>query len=60
MHLSEGERVHVQVVDENTALITREAADPVEALYGLGCDMWKGLGGTRQYLTRERASWDKK
>jgi len=59
MHLAEGERVHVQAIDENTALVTREPADPVEAMRGPGRDIWKKLGGTRQYLKTERVSWDK-
>lgn len=60
MGLKAGATVYMQAIDDRHAIITKKPIDYVEALSGLGKDMWKKLGGGDAYLKRERASWDKK
>lgn len=58
--LKAGMYVGVTPLDEYRALLTRKPLSVVDALQGLGKDMWRSLGGGTRYLKKERASWDKK
>lgn len=59
MGLKAGAIVYVQAIDDRHAMITKQPEDYVEALSGLGKEMWKKLGGGDAYLKRERASWNR-
>lgn len=60
MKLKVGQRVYVQVIDENKALITKHPQSHVSALLGLGKHVWDKLGGSEKYIKQERDSWRKK
>lgn len=59
MGLVAGTRIWIQSVDADHALITKEPADHLKAMRGLGKDVWKRLGGGTAYLKSERKVWDK-
>ena len=59
MKLRAGSRISVYVVDEDRALLVRHPESRVDALRGLGKDVWRTLGATR-YIKQERASWRRK
>lgn len=59
MHLAIGSKIVISSINEDTAIIYKEPEDPVDALAGLGKEMWKKLGGADAYLKRERDSWEK-
>lgn len=58
--LKAGMRVDITPLDEYRAILMKRPHSMVDALQGLGKDVWKSLGGGTRYLKRERASWDKK
>lgn len=60
MKLRAGSRVSVYVVDDGRALLVKHPETSVDALRGLGMDIWRKLGGTARYIKRERTSWSKK
>lgn len=60
MNLHAGSRVSVYLVDEGRALLVKHPENPVDALRGLGKEVWRTLGGATRYIKRERASWRKK
>lgn len=59
MKLGAGTAVTLYSLDERRAMLVKHPKDYVQALKGLGKEVWKGLGGADQYLKRERASWDR-
>lgn len=60
MSLEVGTQVALYPLDENRAVIVKKDADPVQALEGLGKDLWQKLGGADKYIKQERAAWEKK
>lgn len=60
MNLLPGMAINIQVIDSTRALIHRQPKDFVDALSGLGKEVWKSLGGGDHYLKHERAVWGKK
>ncbi|OGQ44656.1 MAG: hypothetical protein A3H42_05980 [Deltaproteobacteria bacterium RIFCSPLOWO2_02_FULL_46_8] len=59
LKLSAGMNVSIYPIDDYSAVIVRHPTDYVQALKGLGKDLWDRLGGV-EYIKRERKSWDKK
>lgn len=59
MGLKPGDKVYMEAIDQNRAILMKEPADYLDALDGLGKDVWKKLGGTKKYLRKERAAWNK-
>lgn len=60
MQLHTGSRVNIYPLDEKMAILITYPKNYVQALRGLGSDMWQKLGGARHYLRQEKNSWDKK
>jgi AbrB family looped-hinge helix DNA binding protein len=60
MGLQAGSRLHLYPVDEKSALLLKHPENYVEALKGLGGDIWRKLGGANRYIKQERVSWGKK
>lgn len=56
--LKAGSKITVYPIDANKAIISKQPEDIVEAMSGLGKDLWEKLGGADKYIERERASWD--
>jgi AbrB family looped-hinge helix DNA binding protein len=60
LRLSKGAKLAVYQIDDSRAIICKEPQGGyATALWGLGKDMWKELGGSEKYLENERNSWDK-
>lgn len=57
LKLRPGSRIALYPIDDQRAVIMKDSTDPVEALDGLGKEIWEELGGTDAYIERERASW---
>lgn len=58
LELKKGSRVYIYPAREKlSVIISKTDQDPVEALEGLGADLWKSLGGGEKYIKQERASW---
>jgi AbrB family looped-hinge helix DNA binding protein len=55
--LRRGMKVYLESIDEDRAILTKRPESYVDALDGLGADIWKKLGGGDNYIKRERASW---
>lgn len=58
LSLKGGMRISIQAIDNHNAIITTQPKDYVEALSGLGADVWKKLGGVN-YIKKLRKEWDK-
>ncbi len=59
MGLRVGERVAVYSLDRQRAVLVKYPANYVQAMKGLGKEVWKELGGALKYIKQERASWKK-
>jgi len=59
MGLRVGERVGVYSLDKERAILIKKPKSHVEALEGLGKEVWDALGGV-EYIRKERSLWDKK
>lgn len=55
--LQAGMMVTLQPLDDDRALITKHSKNTVQALKGLGKEIWRSLGGGARYIKNERASW---
>ena len=60
MKLEAGARLSIHLVDEKRAIIVKYPKNYVEAMQGLGKDVWRKLGGTRRYIKQERALWSRR
>lgn len=60
MKLQAGSRLSIYPLDEKKAVILKYPENYVEAIRGLGKDVWRKLGGAARYIKQERASWNKK
>ena len=58
MNLKKGMRVYMYPVDDYHAILVKKPEDYVEALKGLGKEVWDSLGGADNYIKEERASWN--
>ena len=59
MGLRVGERVGVYSLDKERAILIKKPKSHVDALAGLGKEVWDALGGVK-YIRKERILWDKK
>ena len=50
MRLTSGLKVSIYPINSDYALISKQPDDYVQALKGLGKDVWKALGGGNKYL----------
>lgn len=57
MCLKPGIQLLVYSVDSEHALIIKKPQSCVDALDGLGKDVWKKLGGADKFISKERNSW---
>ena len=60
LHLQAGSRVEMYSIDEERAMLMKRPATSLQAMKGLGKDVWKRIGGASRYIKQERASWRKK
>jgi len=59
MKLKAGTSVALYPLDDNRVVLVKQPKSYVEALSGLGKEVWGSLGGADKYIKQERASWDK-
>lgn len=59
MGLRVGESVGVYSLDKQRAILIKKPKSHVDALAGLGKEVWDALGGV-EYIRKERTLWDKK
>ena len=59
MQLKAGMTVVIHSLDEQHAVLVKHPEDYLQALRGLGKDMWRALGGGTRYIHQERATWDR-
>lgn len=57
--ITPGMNIHIEVIDEKRAVIHSKNLSIVDALSGLGKEVWRSLGGADAYIKRERAAWKK-
>ena len=57
--LKAGMLLRMLPLDEHRAVLIKEPKNYVEALEGLGKEVWKALGGADKYIKAERLSWQK-
>lgn len=55
--LKRGDEVFISASQDDQVIITKRPASIVDAMIGLGSDMWEKLGGAEKYLEGERNSW---
>ncbi len=60
MRLEAGARLEIYPLDEDRAILLKYKQNRVQAMKGLGKDVWRRLGGAVRYIKQERASWGKK
>jgi AbrB family looped-hinge helix DNA binding protein len=60
MKLHRGSRLGVYPVDGDRAILLKYPKNYVDAMQGLGKEVWHMLGGATRYIKQERASWIKK
>jgi len=58
--LSPGSRLSFYPLDEKRVIVFKQPQNYVQAMRGLGKEVWQKLGGADAYIKRERKSWDKK
>lgn len=56
LKLHVGEHVALYSLDEERAVLLKHPKSSVDALQGLGKEIWQSLGGGRKYIRQERAS----
>ncbi|OGL88807.1 hypothetical protein A3I42_04015 [Candidatus Uhrbacteria bacterium RIFCSPLOWO2_02_FULL_49_11] len=59
LRLKAGAKIMIHPLDDTRAVLTKHPTDYVQALQGLGKEVWQSLGGTDTYILQERSSWDK-
>lgn len=59
MNLRQGTRIMLYPLDEERAVLVKHPSNHVQALKGLGSEVWRSLGGAEKYIKEERASWEK-
>lgn len=59
MGLRVGESVGIYSLDKQKAILVKRPKSHVDALAGLGKEVWDALGGVK-YIQKERKLWDKK
>ncbi len=59
MKLQAGALVTIYPLDARRAVLVKHPQDYVDALKGLGKEVWRSLGGADKYIKQERASWEK-
>ena len=59
LKLHAGIKISIYTIDANRAVIVKSPTSAVEALEGLGKEIWDSLGGSDKYLKKERVSWKK-
>lgn len=60
MKLHAGSRLGIYPVDGEKAILLKYPKNYVDAMRGLGKEIWRMLGGATRYIKQERASWNKK
>ncbi|MFA5995254.1 MAG: AbrB/MazE/SpoVT family DNA-binding domain-containing protein [Patescibacteria group bacterium] len=58
LRLDTGDKIAIQPLANNVAVIFKQPEDLVDSMQGVGKEMWNALGGADKYLKEERASWD--
>ena len=58
LDIAPGMELAIEVLDRNRAVVHTKKISSVQALQGLGKDVWKTLGGGDAYLKQERTTWD--
>ncbi len=58
--LKSGMFITLRAIDRERAVLIKQPTDYVQALEGLGKDVWKLLGGGEKYIKQERATWLKR
>ncbi len=59
LEIAPGMKLHIEVIDKESAVLHIKKIDVVKSLRGLGKEVWKSLGGADTYIKQERKAWDK-
>ena len=59
LEIAPGMKLHIEVIDKESAVLHIKKIDVVKSLRGLGKEVWKSLGGAETYIKQERKAWDK-
>lgn len=59
LKLKAGVTIRIQPIDSERAIIMKQPKSYVQALRGVGKNIWQSLGGGDKYIRQERSLWDR-